>query len=345
MRPDFLLRFNRAIGTVCALMFSLGCGRNEDEPSAAPVARVIGEMGTAPGQFFYPRSAAVNEEGELCVVDRSGRIQWFRADGTLLCAFFLPEYKRGQPTGINFSRCGDLLVADSHYGRFLVYRRPKGSEPPPVAASWGQEGEGDGQFTLIRDVVEDSRGDLYAGDYNGPQDRIQKFDAKGKFLLSWGRRGQGAGEFQRPQGLAIERRADGSEFLLVADSCNHRVQRFELDGRFIGSFGRLGSEPGAMKYPYGVAVAPADSLPGSLAGSLAGSRGSPAVYVVEWGNNRVQRFDLDGRPTGRWGRPGRGAGEFATPWDIAVGRDGRVFVVDFGNHRVQVLDLAQAVGG
>ncbi len=298
-------------------------------------------MGTAPGQFFYPRSAAVSEEGELCVVDRSGRIQWFRADGSLLCAFFLPEYKRGQPTGINFSRRGDLLVADSHYGRFLVYRRPEGpacTEPPPIAASWGREGEGEGEFTLIRDVVEDSRGDLYAGDYNGPQDRIQKFDGSGKFLLAWGRRGVEEGEFQRPQGLAIERRADGSEFLLVADSCNHRVQRFSLDGRFVGSFGRLGSEPGEMKYPYGVAAAQAGSATGSMAGS-------PAVYVIEWGNNRVQRFDLEGRPTGRWGRAGRGPGEFATPWDIAVGPGGRLYVVDFGNHRVQVLDLARTAGG
>jgi len=125
---------------------------------------------------------------------------------------------------------------------------------------------------------------------------------------------------------------DGEESLLVADCCNHRIERFSLDGRFISAFGRLGEGPGELKYPYGVAVLPP------------GAPGGPAILVVEWGNNRIQRFDADGRPRGTWGGPGREAGGLATPWDAAVAPDGRVFIADFGNHRIQVLRPG-AIGG
>ena len=60
------------------------------------------------------------------------------------------------------------------------------------------------------------------------------------------------------------------------------------------------------------------------------------IFVVEWGNNRIQRFDREGRPLGAWGRAGRERGELATPWDVAVSTDGRVFVADYNNNRVQV---------
>jgi DNA-binding beta-propeller fold protein YncE len=298
------------------------------------VILVVGERGTGSGQFLHPRSVAVNGDGSFCVVDRSGRIQWFGADGGFLLCFQLPEFQRGQPTGINFAGSGQLLVADSHYQRVLAYEPLSRDQGPPAESMrFGSEGSGDGQFTLVRDIVEDSRGFLYVGDYSGPRDRIEKFGPRGEFILDWGRRGSGDGEFRRPQGLAIGRGPDGGEFILVADSCNHRVQRFTLEGTFLGSFGKLGSGPGEMKYPYGVAVTPPEAP------------GHQGIYVVEWGNNRLQRFDARGRPEGTWGGPGHGVGELATPWDVAIGPDGRIFVVDYGNHRVQVLNPDTLSGG
>jgi sugar lactone lactonase YvrE len=291
------------------------------------VVRIVGAPGTGPGFFFYPRALAVNDRGEMCVADRSGRIQCFDREGALLVSFELPLWKNGQPTGLNFARSGDLMVADSHYHRVLVYGPPaeRAPEPPPLKRTFGTEGAGDGQFSLVRDIVEDSHGFLYAGDYDGPQDRIEKFTAQGDFVMAFGKSGTGDGELQRPQGLAIERRRDG-EFLLVADACNHRIQRFTLDGKFVSTFGALGSGRGELKYPYG------------LTARGPGEPGGPGIYVVEWGNNRIQRFDPDGHPTGMWGQPGRGPGQFSTPWDVTLGPEGRIFVTDYGNHRVQVLE-------
>ncbi len=46
--------------------------------------------------------------------------------------------------------------------------------------------------------------------------------------------GAGEGQFQSPQGVAVG--ADGS--IYVADSMNHRIQKFDSDGQFVSGFRR-----------------------------------------------------------------------------------------------------------
>ena len=41
---------------------------------------------------------------------------------------------------------------------------------------------------------------------------------------------------------------------MVCDSMNHRMQVFELDGKFVGKFGTRGTNLGELKYPRSVAV-------------------------------------------------------------------------------------------
>lgn len=282
---------------------------------------VVGSRGTSPGRFNFPRAIAVEPEtGRFYVVDRSGRIQLFDPEGKYLLSWEMPEHKFGQPVGLAIEKDGSLLVNDSHYHHILRYTHD-GSK---LLASWGKEGTGPGEFTFGRDVVVDSRGFIYAGDYGGLNDRIEKFSRDGTFLLEWGGRGEEPGRFNRPQGMAIERRG-GEEMLLVADCANHRVQRFTLEGKFVSSLGRLGNGPGEFSYPHSVAV---------------GTDGT--IYVSEWGNHRVQRFDPSGSPQGFWGRAGRAPGELSTPWDIAVGPGDRLYIADYGNHRVQVFQWEAA---
>jgi DNA-binding beta-propeller fold protein YncE len=107
---------------------------------------------------------------------------------------------------------------------------------------------------------------------------------------------------------------------VVTDACNHRIGRFTLDGVLIGWIGSplaMGDGPGQFRFPYGLA-----------------SLGDGTVMVSEYGGNRVQRIDLaSGQGLGTWGHTGRGDGELAAPWAVAVvGRE--AFVVDSGNNRV-----------
>ena len=93
-----------------------------------------------------------------------------------------------------------------------------------------------------------------------------------------------------------------------------RDSRVALDALW----GQSGSGPGELKYPYDLAF--------SKAGLL---------YVVEYGNHRVQKFTPEGKSLGTWGGPGREPGRFHCPWALAVDSRGRVHVVDTENHRVQ----------
>ena len=51
-----------------------------------------------------------------------------------------------------------------------------------------------------------------------------------------------------------------SKHLLVCDKDNHRIQVFQLDGKFVGKFGTNGSKLGEFNYPLSVAVLSNDQI-------------------------------------------------------------------------------------
>ena len=92
-----------------------------------------------------------------------------------------------------------------------------------------------------------------------------------EFVTKWGTEGAGDGEFYFPKGVAVA--SDGSVY--VADTLNHRIQKFASEGVFVTKWGTYGSGDGQFIKPRTVAVA---------------SDGS--VYVVDGNNHRVQKFSV-----------------------------------------------------
>jgi DNA-binding beta-propeller fold protein YncE len=309
----------------------------------------FGEVGSDPGQFSYPRCLD-HDQSALWVIDKMARVQ--RLDpvtGQCLGGWRMPEWENGKPTGITVwaPPAGGktrVFIPDTHYHRVMIYD-PRGAAAPDRAlesrgtllASFGQYGEGDGQFIYLTDVAvlptPDGRGigRLYVSEYGG-HDRISVFEpAPGQppneetafvFKFSFGKFGDGASpesvEFNRPQSIEIDA---GAKELVVTDACNHRIGRFTYEGtlvKWIGGREQAGKAPGQMSYPYGLALL-----------------GDGTAIVAEFGNNRVQRFDLaTGQGLGVYGEPGRLRGQLASPWAVcAFGRE--VFVLDSGNNRVQ----------
>jgi DNA-binding beta-propeller fold protein YncE len=85
---------------------------------------------------------------------------------------------------------------------------------------------------------------------------------------------------------------------------------------------------------------------GSPVGGVAVNQGTGDVYVVDAGNDRVQRFDAAGGYQGQFGTTGTGDGQFTFGGNLAgVAVDqstGSVYVTDTGNNRVQRFSAAGA---
>jgi tripartite motif-containing protein 71 len=61
-------------------------------------------------------------------------------------------------------------------------------------------------------------------------------------------------------------------------------------------------------------------------------------FVLDAGNNRVQKFDHFDKFLLTWGTYGSRTGEFIDPEALAIDSQGAIFVVDSGNHRIQKFD-------
>ncbi len=304
---------NRLLFVAVGLALVAGCtwgGSPPGEPEA-----VWGRRGLSDGRLQKPRAMAIDDQGLLYIVDMTARIQVFDRQGRFLRGWQTPAFQNGRPSGLSFGRDGNLLVADTHYYRMLVYT-PQG-ELLEDRTIGGKMGHAPGEFGFVTDAVEDSQGNYYIAEY-GEYDRIQKFSHDGRFLLQWGGHGSEPGQFIRPQNLAI----DEHDQIWVADACNHRIQAFNPDGKLLKIWGQSGREAGKLYYPYDLVL-----------------DGQGHLYVVEFGNNRVQKFTLDGRSLGCWGTSGRGPGEFNNPWALVRDHQGKIVVLDTNNHRVQRIAL------
>jgi len=98
-----------------------------------------------------------------------------------------------------------------------------------------------GDFAKPTGVAVDSDGNLYVADTLN--NRIEIFDADGKFVSAFGKSGDGPGYFARPKGVAID--SDGH--IWVADGMQDRVQVFNKEGQLLISFGGHGLLPGQFQ--------------------------------------------------------------------------------------------------
>jgi hypothetical protein len=134
------------------------------------------------------------------------------------------------------------------------------------------------------------------------------------FATKWGSQLTGDGDFNSPTAVAI----DPAGNVYVADTENHRVQKFNSFGVFAAKWGSFGSGDGQFNAPTGIAT---DT--------------SGNVYVADTNNRRIQKFTADGAFVAKWGSFGAGDGQFSIPRGVAVDTVGQVYVADTGNHRVQ----------
>jgi DNA-binding beta-propeller fold protein YncE len=143
-----------------------------------------------------------------------------------------------------------LYVADTDLDQVLVYD----ADPPfKLLRKIGTTGQKHqlttpGDFSYPTNVAVDKDGNLYVSDtFN---DRIEVFDAEGKFIRTFGKAGDGPGYFARPKGIAIDR--DGHVW--VADGVQDRIQVFTPEGRLLLWIGGHGLLPGQFSALAGLTI-------------------------------------------------------------------------------------------
>ena len=83
------------------------------------------------------------------------------------------------PTDVAFAPNGDVYVSDGYGSARIV----KYSRDGKYLSQWGRRGKGPGEFELPHNLVIDGKGRVYVTDRDN--ERIEVFDADGKFLTEW----------------------------------------------------------------------------------------------------------------------------------------------------------------
>jgi DNA-binding beta-propeller fold protein YncE len=184
--------------------------------------------------------------------------------------------------------------------------RANANEPPQFSLQWDSSGSS-------IDLATDSLGNVYALGYSG---QIEKFDSNGTFITNWGSQATGGisapnGGFYFPESIA----ADSENNVYVADTGNHRIQKFDSNGTFITKWGGSGNADGRFQFPQGIAVDSENN-----------------VYVADTENNRIQKFDSNGTFITKWGSEVVEGEEFM-PRSLTVS-DNHVFSTNYSNNTI-----------
>jgi hypothetical protein len=190
-----------------------------------------------------------------------------------------------QPTDIAWDSQGNFYVSDG----YINSRVAKYDKNGDWVKSWGEPGNGPGQFQTVHAIAIDSKDNIYVGDRSNR--RVQVFDTDGKLLRMFtvdvpAIPGTKATYGRTPTGDALARVIGAPNSLCIPPGNSNviflgeltypgRVFKLNLDGKVLGVIGRPGRNLKQFSGAHGLAC-PSEN----------------EIYVAETGNWRVQKVLL-----------------------------------------------------
>jgi DNA-binding beta-propeller fold protein YncE len=265
-----------------------------------------------PGQLIDPGPLGVSSMGEVFVIDGRTSVKKFRPDGTF-----------ADSTTASINQVFNGIHVDPN-GTHLVTRVTQGENE----LTGFREFESD--FSLARTsstfdflapygITRDRNGFVYVTDTTSNSVKVYNPANNYGFRLSFDAPGVPPMSFGKPLSLAIDHRGN----ILVADTDNHRILKFNSQGEFIATYGTYGSLPGEFFHPIDIKV-----------------DGTGRVFVADKGNRRVQVLrtcqiiDIEERTI----CAGESTVFEGTTYD-QTGQYDRVFVSENGCDSIRRLDL------
>jgi sugar lactone lactonase YvrE len=156
----------------------------------------------------------------VLVLDRAGKVvrSWGKGD-----------YKI--PHSIRIDPSGNVWTVDAGSSTVIKYS-PTGRKLMTIEV--GEQPAGKGPFSGTTDIAFGPHGHLFITDGYGNA-RVLEYTADGKRVKQWGQPGTGPGELHLPHAIRIV-----AGMVYVADRENGRIEKFDLEGRYVGEIDNLG---------------------------------------------------------------------------------------------------------
>jgi sugar lactone lactonase YvrE len=184
-------------------------------------------------EIGYPSSVAMDANGAIYVLQRGENadpVLVANRDGKIIRSWGKGMYKI--PHSIRIDSDGNIWTVDSSSSMVLKFT-PEGQKLMEISV--GEQPAGRTGAIGTSDIAFGPNGRLFISDGYGNA-RILEYNSKGERVKQWGRAGTGPGEFRQPHGIAV----DDHGVIYVADRLNARLQRFDLDGKYLGEWDDLG---------------------------------------------------------------------------------------------------------
>jgi sugar lactone lactonase YvrE len=311
-------------------------------------------------RLLYPSGVTVDAEGNLFIADwGNNRIRKVDKNGISITAAGIGGFWGGysgdggpavqaeldRPEGVALDTLGNLYIAE-YENNSIRKVDPNGIITTVAGGVWGFGGDG-GPATGARlngpsGVAVDTFGNLYIADQWNQ--RIRKVDKDGIITTAAGNGREGysgdggpatQAQLHHPLGVAVDTLGN----LYIAEEGGHRVRKVGANG-IITTFAGNGIEgysgdggpatQARLRHPADVAVDPLGN-----------------VYIVDTGNGRIRKVDLNGIITtvagnGISGYSGDGApatqAQLRSPSRVAVDTLGNLYIADLGNDMIRKVD-------
>ncbi len=157
----------------------------------------------------------------VLVLDREGKVlrSWGKGDYEI-------------PHSIRIDPAGNVWTVDAASSTLIKYS-PLGEKLMTISV--GEQPENGSSFNGTTDVAFGPNGRIFITDGYGNA-RVLEYTPDGKRVKQWGKAGTGPGDFRLPHAIQIDE--EGTVY--VADRENGRIEKFDLDGNFLGEIPHLG---------------------------------------------------------------------------------------------------------